>query len=64
MTVVNSQYRATDMIIPAAGKLELVWTPDDGSAPVAREVFHFKEAGATLAMYNTKKVSISHHSPC
>lgn len=47
------------MIIPAPGKVELVYTPDDKSAaPLALEVFHFKEPGMALAMYNTKQVRL------
>jgi isocitrate dehydrogenase len=52
----GDQYRATDIIIPKPGKLELVYTPDDGSEKKSLEVFHFKEAGTGLAMYNTVRV--------
>jgi isocitrate dehydrogenase len=48
----GDQYRATDIRIPGAGKLTLTFTPADGSAPIEREVFTFKEAGVALAMYN------------
>jgi len=48
------QYRATDVIAPGAGKLELVYTPDDPNGEKkSLEVFHFKSAGMGLAMYNT-----------
>lgn len=50
------QYRATDMIIPTAGTVEMVFTPADGSPVVKLEVFDFKEPGMALAMYNTKQV--------
>jgi hypothetical protein len=51
------QYRATDIIIPEAGKLELVYTPDDkAKAAKALEVFHFTAPGMGLAMYNTQQV--------
>lgn len=53
------QYRATDMIIPAAGTVEMVYTPADGSPAVRLEVFDFKEPGMTLSMYNTKQVSLT-----
>lgn len=47
------QYRATDIIIPKPGKLELVYTPAEGGEPTKLEVFDFKSAGMGLAMYNT-----------
>eukprot|EP01069_Polyplicarium_translucidae_P000215 Polyplicarium_translucidae@DN1121_c0_g1_i1.p1 len=48
----GDQYRATDMIVPTGGKLEMVFTPDDGSAPTRREVFTFTERGVAVCMYN------------
>ncbi|SCV74704.1 BQ2448_7733 [Microbotryum intermedium] len=52
----GDQYRATDIIIPESGKLELVYTPDDKSKnPTNLEVFHFKAPGMGLAMYNTQQ---------
>ncbi|SGY83191.1 BQ5605_C009g05623 [Microbotryum silenes-dioicae] len=52
----GDQYRATDIIIPEPGKLELVYTPDDASKkPTNLEVFHFKTPGMGLAMYNTQQ---------
>lgn len=47
------QYKATDAIIPGAGKLELVYTPENGSKPTTLEVYDYKGAGVALAMYNT-----------
>ncbi|BGO96071.1 Isocitrate dehydrogenase [NADP], mitochondrial precursor (Oxalosuccinate decarboxylase) [Rhodotorula toruloides] len=52
----GDQYRSTDIVVPEAGKLELVYTPDDKSKqPTNLEVFHFKGPGVGLAMYNTKQ---------
>ena len=34
----GDQYRATDLVIPGPGKIELVYTPADGSAPQRHEV--------------------------
>ena len=48
----GDQYRATDMIVPGAGNLKLVFTPDGGGAPIEREVFHFDEPGVAMSMYN------------
>ena len=33
----------------------MVFTPADGSAPTAVEVFNFQEPGMALAMYNTRQ---------
>jgi len=50
----GDQYKATDVKIPGAGKVELVFRPEDGSAPVVREVAKFtKNGGVAMAMYNT-----------
>ena len=54
----GDQYRATDMMVPGPGKMELVYTPDDGSAEKRAQIFHFNEKGMTLAMYNTEQVII------
>ncbi|KAJ8967514.1 hypothetical protein NQ314_002829 [Rhamnusium bicolor] len=46
------QYRATDFIVPGAGKLELVFTPATGE-PIKHVVNVFKGPGIALGMYNT-----------
>ncbi len=48
----GDQYRATDFIIPGAGKLTMTYTPKDGGAPVQHEVFDFPTAGVAMGMYN------------
>lgn len=48
----GDQYRATDFVVPSAGKLKITFTPSDGGAPVEREVFDFPGGGVALAMYN------------
>ncbi len=48
----GDQYRATDFIVPGAGKLVLTFTPEDGGAPIARDVFSFTSPGVALSMYN------------
>ena len=48
----GDQYRATDMLVPGAGKLTLTFTPDGGGEAISHEVFEFKESGVALAMYN------------
>ncbi|KAL1741543.1 hypothetical protein HDZ31DRAFT_84754 [Schizophyllum fasciatum] len=49
----GDQYRSTDYIVPGAGRLELVFSPQDGSAPTKLNVFDFKKPGVAMAMYNT-----------
>ncbi len=47
----GDQYRATDLVIPGAGKLTMTFTPKDG-APQVHEIFEFKGAGVAMGMYN------------
>jgi len=47
----GDQYRATDFVIPGAGKLEMIFTPKDG-APQMHEIFDFHGAGVAMGMYN------------
>jgi isocitrate dehydrogenase len=47
----GDQYRATDYLVPGAGKLRLVFEGDDGQV-IDREVYRFEAAGVALAMYN------------
>jgi isocitrate dehydrogenase len=49
----GDQYKATDLVVPGAGKLELVYKPADGSDAQTLEVYDYKGAGVGLAMYNT-----------
>ena len=51
----GDQYKATDLVVPGAGKLELVYTPTDGAAndKITLNVFDYKGPGVGLAMYNT-----------
>jgi len=48
----GDQYRATDIIMPSAGRLTLKFEPTDGSPAIEREVFQAPGAGVALAMYN------------
>lgn len=49
----GDQYKAIDMVVPGAGKVELVYTPADGGEKVVHEVFNFPGGGVTMGMYNT-----------
>lgn len=40
----GDQYRATDFVVPGAGKLEMTFTPADGGEPQKFEIFSFKGA--------------------
>ncbi|GMG40621.1 unnamed protein product [Ambrosiozyma monospora] len=51
----GDQYKATDLVVPKAGTLELVYTPADGSPAETLKVFDYKGAGVGLAMYNTEE---------
>nr|NVI74879.1 isocitrate dehydrogenase [Cucujiformia] len=46
------QYKATDVVIPSAGKLELVFTPEVGKE-VRYEVNKYKGPGVAMGMFNT-----------
>ena len=48
----GDQYRATDFLVDRPGKLTITFTPDDGTAPVTRDVFTFPDSGVALGMYN------------
>nr|NVI74909.1 isocitrate dehydrogenase [Cucujiformia] len=46
------QYKATDVVIPSAGKVELVFTPKTGEV-VRYEVNEYKGPGVAMGMFNT-----------
>src|SRR6202050_3947224 len=48
----GDQYRATDMVVPGAGKLMLTFTPADGSEPIELDGYDFPGPRAAMAMYN------------
>src|SRR5471030_109178 len=41
----GDQYKATDFIIPGAGKLTMTFTPKDGGKPIEHEIFDFQASG-------------------
>uniref|UniRef100_A0A914YCK6 isocitrate dehydrogenase (NADP(+)) n=1 Tax=Panagrolaimus superbus TaxID=310955 RepID=A0A914YCK6_9BILA len=53
------QYKATDFVVPGAGKLELRFVPDNGGETVNHEVYQFSGPGVAIGMYNTDE-SIRH----
>jgi isocitrate dehydrogenase len=48
----GDQYRATDLVVPGAGKLMLTFTPTAGGEPIELDVFDFPAGGIAMAMYN------------
>ena len=47
----GDQYKATDFLIPSAGKLTMKWEGADGQT-IEREVFDFPASGVAMGMYN------------
>ena len=48
----GDQYKATDFVVPGAGKLTIKFEGEDGKV-IENEVFNFKGGGIALGMYNT-----------
>ncbi|KAJ7490961.1 isocitrate dehydrogenase [Mycena latifolia] len=48
-----SLYRSTDFIAPGPGKLQMVYTPADGSSATTLDVYDFVGRGVAMSMYNT-----------
>ncbi|MDQ0326812.1 isocitrate dehydrogenase [Rhodopseudomonas julia] len=48
----GDQYKATDFVVPGAGKLTMRWEAKDGSDSQEYEVFDFPAGGVAMGMYN------------
>ena len=48
----GDQYKATDFLVPSAGKLTMTFVPEDGSKPIEYNVFDFPSSGIAMCMYN------------
>jgi len=48
----GDQYRATDFVVPGAGRLTMTFQPAGGGKAVTREIFDFPGSGVALGMYN------------
>ena len=48
----GDQYRATDFLIPKAGKLIMKFIPNDGSKEIEHEVNDFESSGIAMGMFN------------
>ncbi|KAM8789821.1 isocitrate dehydrogenase [NADP] cytoplasmic [Rhynchonycteris naso] len=52
----GDQYRATDFVVPGPGKVEITYTPSDGSPQKTYLVHNFEEGGGVaMGMYNQDK---------
>ena len=60
----GDQYRATDTLIEKAGKLKMIFEPDDGSEVIEKEVYQFKKPGIALSMYNLDESIIDFARAC
>jgi isocitrate dehydrogenase len=60
----GDQYRATDVIIPGAGKLQLVFTPSNGDAPLTWDVNDFPGAGVAMGMFNLDQSIVDFARSC
>ncbi|KAL9979015.1 hypothetical protein ACROYT_G016606 [Oculina patagonica] len=48
------QYKATDFVVPGTGKVEMIYTPSDGSEPIKHVVHNFTDGGGVaMGMFNT-----------
>eukprot|EP01132_Coremiostelium_polycephalum_P010928 gene10928-13385_t len=60
----GDQYKATDFVVKGSGKLEMTFTPADGSAPQKFTVFDFKDGGVAMGMYNTDESIVGFAKSC
>ncbi len=48
----GDQYRATDFLVPGAGKLTMKFEPADGGEAIEKEIYEFADSGVAMGMYN------------
>ena len=48
----GDQYKATDFVVPGAGRMTIKWVASDGSQTIEHEVFDYPSGGVAMAMYN------------
>ncbi|MBS1831148.1 MAG: NADP-dependent isocitrate dehydrogenase [Acidobacteria bacterium] len=48
----GDQYRAQDFTFPGKGSLKITFTPEDGGAPIEREIIKTNGAGIAMGMFN------------
>ena len=47
----GDQYKATDFVVPGAGKLTMTFQPEDGSPPIQETVYDFKAGGVCMVSF-------------
>jgi isocitrate dehydrogenase len=57
-------YSNTEFAVPSAGKLELVFTPQDGSKTISVPVFNFQGKGIAQVNYNLEQSILSFARAC
>ncbi|CAG9760799.1 unnamed protein product [Ceutorhynchus assimilis] len=59
----GDQYKATDFLVPAPGRLEITWVGKNGEK-ISHVVHDYKGAGVAMAMYNTDEsiIDFAHSS--
>jgi len=50
----GDQYRCQDNVVDGPGKVELVYTPDNGDAPTTQLIHHLEGRGCYIGMFNTE----------
>jgi len=60
----GDQYKATDFVVPEAGKLEIVFTPKGGGSKVTHTIFDFTAGGIAMGMYNTDECIVGFAKSC
>lgn len=60
----GDQYKATDFVVPGAGKVEITYTPKNGGEPVKYILHEYKGPGVAMGMYNTDEsiIDFAHSS--
>jgi isocitrate dehydrogenase len=46
------QYKATDFLVPGAGRLTMKWVAADGGQTIEHEIFDYPSPGVAMGMYN------------
>jgi isocitrate dehydrogenase len=60
----GDEYSSVDLRVPAAGKAELVFTPEDGGAPTRVAIHNFSGPGIVMGMHNTDRSIVSFAQAC
>lgn len=60
----GDQYKATDVKIPTAGKLKMVFEPAAGGPSQSWEIVDFKEPGIAMGMYNFDESIVGFAKSC